>query len=108
MTFDPSINLGHLVTIVMILVGIIIAWTKFGGRLDMIEYRVTSIEKTLLLLGETLKSIAETEKKMAVMDGRQLAMEGSYTSLAQAVEGLRKGEGYIQSRRANIDGNYDR
>jgi hypothetical protein len=108
MTFDTTVNVSSLVAVGMVAFAIVAAWFKFGGRLDMIEYRVKSIEDTLKILSETLKSIAETDKKMAVMDGRQLAMENSYATLAQTIEGLRHGDGYIQARRGNVDGEYKR
>lgn len=109
MTFEPTINAGNLIMIAMIAISIIGGWYKFGGRLDIIEYRVKAIEDTLKTLSEVLKSIANTDKEMAVLEIRQLAVEGSVANLAKDVSDLRRGEGYIQGpRRANVDGEYTR
>jgi uncharacterized coiled-coil protein SlyX len=107
-TFDTSINVPGAVALVVFVGGIIGGWYKFGGRLNMLEYRVESIEKTLNILSETLKSIAETDKKMAVIDQRQLALENSNAAMQEIIEGLRRGEGYITMRRANLEGEYSR
>lgn len=108
MTFDPTINAGNILTIALAIIAIIAGWYKFGGRIDMLEYRVKAIEETLRILSDTLKTIAETEKEMAVMNRRQLTIEDSVLVLQKRVEGLARGEGYIQARRANLDGEFSR
>lgn len=104
--FDPTIGLGSIITFATLVATIIGAWYKFGGRLDLIEFRVKSIEETLKILSEVIKSIADTEKKNAVMDERQLTMEKQITVMQADVQGLKRGEGYIQIRRATVDGEY--
>jgi hypothetical protein len=108
LTFDTTVNVPSVIGLMVFIGGIIGGWYKFGGRLSMLEYRVEAIENTLRILSETLKSIAETDKKIALIDQRQLALEKSHSTLEEAVEGLRKGEGYITMRRANLDGEYSR
>ena len=109
MHFENTINIGNLVMIAMIAVTVIGGWYKFGGRLDIIEYRVKAIEDTLKTLSEILKSIADTNKEMAVLDRRQLTIEGTVATLGKELSDLRRGEGFIQNpRRANIDGEYSR
>jgi hypothetical protein len=109
MTFEPTINAGNLIMIAMVAATIIGGWYKFGGRLDIIEYRVTAIEQTLKTLSDVLKTIANTDKEMAVLDQRQLAIEGTVSILSKEVSDLRRGDGFIQSpRRANVDGEYSR
>lgn len=108
MHFDPTINAGNLIAIALLAVTIIAGWYKFGGRIDMLEYKVETVENTLQTISDTLKKIAETDKKIAVMDERQLALEKNHAATAQTVENLRKGEGFIQARRANVDGEYSR
>jgi uncharacterized coiled-coil protein SlyX len=107
-SFDTTVNVPSVIALAVFIGGIIGGWYKFGGRLSMLEYRVKAIEDTLKILSDTLKSIAETDKKMAVMDQRQLALESSHATVLDAVEGLRRGEGYITTRRSNIDGEYKR
>lgn len=109
MIFEPTINAGNLIMIAMIAVSIVGGWYKFGGRLDIIEFRVKAIEDTLKALSDVLKTIANTDKEIAVLDQRQLAVEGSVATLSKDVADLRRGEGFIQApRRANVDGEYCR
>lgn len=109
MIFEPTINAGNLIMIAMIAASIIGGWYKFGGRLDMIEYRVKAIEDTLKTLSDVLKTIANTDKEMAVLDQRQLAVEGTVATLSKDISDLRRGQGFIQEpRRANLDGEYSR
>ena len=107
-TFDTTISIPGIVGLLVFVGGIIGGWYKFGGRLNMLEFRVGKIEDTLKLLSETLKSIAETDKKIAVIDERQLALEKSNTAMLETIEGLRRGEGYITMRRGNLEGEYSR
>lgn len=116
MVFEPTINIGNVIMIAMIAASIIAGWYKFGGRLDMIEYRVKAVEETLKALSEVLKTIADTDKKIAVLDQRELtseqrqtALESALSTIGKEVADLRRGEGFIQSpRRANVDGEYSR
>lgn len=108
MQFDTTINLGSVITLGLATIAVIAGWYKFGGRIDMLEYKVETVEKTLQTISDTLKKIAETDKKIAVMDERQLALEKNHAATASAVEGLRRGEGFIQARRANLDGEFTR
>lgn len=109
MIFEPTINIGNLIMIVMIAVTIIGGWFKFGGRLDMIEYRVKAVEDTLKALSEVLKSIADTNADIKVLNQRQAAIEGAVATLGREVADLRRGEGFIQGpRRGNIDGEHTR
>ncbi|MGY3605653.1 MULTISPECIES: hypothetical protein [unclassified Bradyrhizobium] len=107
-TFDTTISIPGVVGLLLFVGGIIGGWYKFGGRLNMLEYRVGAIENTLKILSETLKSIAETDKKIAVIDQRQLALESSNATMLETIERLRRGEGYITSRRGNLEGEYTR
>jgi hypothetical protein len=107
-TFDMTINVPSAVAVLVFIGGIIAGWQKFGVRQTVLEYRVDGIDGTLKILSETLKSIAETDKKIALIDQRQLSLETSHSALLEAVEGLRRGEGYIVNRRSNLDGEYSR
>jgi hypothetical protein len=113
MTFDPSINAGNLITIlfgaIIWVVTLTVAWTKFGGRMDMLEFRVELVEKTLGRIADVLEKFATSEKEVALLKQEVAALQVDYSTLYTTVEGLRKGEGYIQSvRRSNVDGEYSR
>jgi hypothetical protein len=109
MVFEPTINIGNLVMIAMIAVTIIGGWYKFGGRLDIIEFRVKAIEDTLKALTDVLKAVANSDKQMALLDQRTLAVETALSTMGKEVADLRRGEGFIQApRRGNVDGEYTR
>ncbi len=105
-TFNPEISLGAVISIGMVAAAIIGGWYKFGGRLDMIEYRVKAVEDTMTKIGEVLKTIAETNTKLAVMDQRHLACEESVAVLQKELSSLRRGEGWIRSHRESVNGEY--
>ena len=113
MTFDLSINAGNLITIlfgaIIWVVTLAVAWTKFGGRMDMLEFRVELVEKTLERIAEVLEKFSVNEKEVALLKLEVVSLQVDYSTLHATVEGLRKGEGFIQNpRRANIDGEYTR
>lgn len=108
MTFDLNINVGNLIVIALALIGFIGSWHKFGSRLDMLDYRVKSIEDTVKTI---LVSLAEkqttNEKQIALSDLRIVAAEGNIQVMAKELSDLRRGEGFIRgSRRTGIDGQY--
>lgn len=110
MTFDASISAGNLITIVFgVIVWVItlaVAWTKFGGRMDLLEFRVELVEKTLVRIADVLEKFNVNEREVALLKQEVTALQVDYSALNATVEGLRKGEGYIQTRRANLDGEY--
>lgn len=109
MTFDPTINAGNLIVVCIALVGLIAGWYKFGGRLDMLEYRVASIEKTLLVIATAIEKQNANEKQLALVDARVTALESGSAVTAKEISDLRRGVGFIQEpRRANLDGEYKR
>jgi hypothetical protein len=108
MIFEPTINLGNLVMIAMIVVTVIGGWYKFGGRLDIIEFRVKAIEETLKTLSEVLRSIADTDKQLALIDQRQLTIETTVSTMGREIADLRRGGGWITAQRASVDGEYTR
>lgn len=108
MTFDPTINAGNLIVVALALIGLIAGWYKFGGRLDMIEYRVKAIEDTLKTLSEVLRSIADTDKHIALLDQRQLTIETTVSTMGREIADLRRGGGWITAQRSSVDGEYTR
>lgn len=113
MIFDATISAGNLITIVfgavVWAITLAVAWTKFGGRMDMLEFRVELVEKTLVRIAEVLEKFNVNEREVALMKQEVSALQVDYSTLHATVEGLRRGEGFIQApRRANIDGEYTR
>ena len=109
MTFDPTINAGNLIVVALALIGLIAGWYKFGGRLDMLEYRVKAIEETLRIIATAIEKQTSNEKQLALLGMQFTALEGQLAVLSKEVSDLRRGEGFIQApRRANVDGEYSR
>lgn len=113
MTFDATISAGNLITIlfgtIIWVITLAVAWTKFGGRMDMLEFRVKLVEDTLAKIAAVLEKFTTNEKEVALLKQEVVALQENYSSLHSTVEGLRKGEGFIQApRRANVDGEYSR
>lgn len=109
MIFEPTINIGNLIMIAMIGATIIGGWYKFGGRLDLIEYRVKAVEDTLKIIATAIEKQNANERQLALVDQRLVAAEGLIEVLTREISDLRRGEGFIQTpRRANVDGEYSR
>jgi hypothetical protein len=109
MTFDPTINVGNMIVVVLTLIGFIGGWYKFGGRLDMLEYRVKAIEDTLKLIATAIEKQNANERQLALVDQRVTTAESLIEVVSREISDLRRGEGWIQApRRANLDGEYKR
>lgn len=113
MIFEPTISAGNLITIsfgtIIWIITLAVAWTKFGGRMDMLEFRVKLVEDTLEKIATVLEKFTANEKEMALLKQEVAALQVEYSTLHSTVEGLRRGEGFIQGpRRGNIDGEHTR
>lgn len=107
MTFDPTINAGNLIVVALALIGLIAGWYKFGGRLDILEYRVAAIEKTLLVIASAIEKQNANEKQLALVDARVAAMESHMGVIAKDLSDLRRGDGWVtKNTRRGIDGEY--
>lgn len=107
MVFEASINVGHMITIGFGIVAFILAWGKFSARLDMLELRVGTVEKALDKVATALLQIGQNDKALAVLQSEQAALQAMCATMAEQIEGLRRGHGFIQAReRAGVDGEY--
>lgn len=113
MTVNTTIDMGSILTMVfgtvVWAITIAIAWTKFGSRMDMLEFRVKLVEDTLLSIKVILEKFSSSEKAVALLQVEVAGLHADVAALLVTIEGLRRGEGYIQSpRRGNVDGEYSR
>ncbi len=107
LTFDPSVNAGNLLVFIFAILAFIGAWYRFGGRLDLLEYRTDEQNKTLERISKALEAVAGEKTAMALIQQKQNAQGDIIVILQKELYDLRRGEGYIQSpRRANVDGEY--
>jgi pyruvate/2-oxoglutarate dehydrogenase complex dihydrolipoamide dehydrogenase (E3) component len=112
-TVNTTIDMGSILTMVfgavVWAITIAIAWTKFGSRMDMLEFRIKLLEDAVLSIKAVLEKFSANEKAVALLQVEVTALHADYTELLKTVEGLRRGEGFIQAhRRANVDGEYSR
>lgn len=113
MTVSTNIDMGSILTMgfgtIVWLITIAIAWTKFGSRMDMLEFRIKLLEDALVAIKLVLEKFNSNERDVALLKSEVASLHEEQASLMKTVEGLRRGEGYIQSpRRGNIDGEYSR
>ncbi len=106
-TFDFTINLTTMMGVAVWLVTLVVAWTKFGGRIDIIELRVSNMEQALRDVAAALKLLHANETSLAVLQTQIAALQKEQSTIHETVEGLRRGHGFIQGR-GGIDGQYSR
>lgn len=108
MTFDPTINVTNLVAIGLAAIAFIGGWYKFGGRLDMLEFRVASIEKTLEIIAKAIEKQTSNETHLALVDQRVTSTEGMISNISTEISDLRRGKGFIRSGvpHSGVDGEY--
>jgi hypothetical protein len=110
-TSIASINLGNIVTIIsgaiIWFITIAVAWTKFGGRMDLLELRMDNVEKAMIKIADTMALLNKNETELLLLKQEVAAMQQNITTLHSTVELLRRGDGFITGpRRGNILGEY--
>jgi len=100
MTFDPSITFGALLNAGVLLVGFVVAFTRIGGRIDLLAQRLKAVE-------EAVKESSDIDKRLATLEER-VTNHVHMLTIAQAdISDLRRGKGFITSHRQSVDGEYD-
>lgn len=110
---DPTISFGNILTIVfgaiVWVVTLSVAWTKFGSRMDMIEFRIKLMEDTLAKIELILEKFSANEKDVLLLKSEMAALQLDYATLNTTVEELRRGKGWIQTGRyIGVDAEYPR
>lgn len=95
---NPAILFG-LFNLAAYVVTIAIAFTKLGGRQDVMSARLKNIETDM-------HDLKTTDRRLSVIEERQTNHARMQTQLMDEIQHLRKGEGFIQSRRSSVDGEY--
>lgn len=95
---DPSVLFG-LFNLVAYIVTITIAFTKLGGRMDVIVTRLTSVEVDV-------RNLSATDRRISVIEERQNSHAKMITNSQEDIQSLRKGEGFISGHRRGVDGEY--
>lgn len=109
--FDWTVSAGSVITIfsgiVVWTITLAIAWTKFGGRMDILEFRTDRVETAMNKIAEALGVLSSNDKEVSLLKQQIIAQETQLAALHLTVEQLRRGEGYITGpRRGNLIGEY--
>lgn len=97
MIFDPTITMGAAINALMLLVGFAIAFTKIGGRIDLVALRLKAVETVV-------EKIAANDARLATMEERLTNQIQMLVTTQREVSDLRRGEGWITSHRRSVDG----
>lgn len=107
--FDFTVNLTTILGVIVWLITLAIAWTKFGGRMDLLELRVTNVEKALDKIATALTLFGTNEKALVMIQEQISTLQRDQATLHETVERLRVGEGFIAGpRRGSVQGEYSR
>lgn len=98
MAFDPTITSGAILNAAVLLVGFVVAFTRIGGRIDLLAQRLKTVE-------EALKKLSDDGTRIAILEERVTNHGKMLTAAQQAIEDLRHGKGFIKGHRG-IDGEY--
>jgi hypothetical protein len=99
MTIDPTITFGAILNAGVLLVGFVVAFTRIGGRIDLLTQRVGSLEKKV-------EAAADADRRLATLEER-LTNHVKMLTIAQAdISDLRHGAGFIAGHRSSVNGEY--
>ena len=91
---------GFILNAIVLLIGFTIAFTKIGGRLDLLEQRLGSVE-------ETLKHQRDVAERLVIIETRQATHGQMIAALQTEILNLRHGRGFVQPRsEGGINGEY--
>lgn len=105
--FDFTINLTTIIGVAVWIITMAIAWTKFGGRMDLLELRVSHVESAMEKIATALEMLAGSEKSLVLIHEQISTLQRDLSTLHATVEQMRVGEGFISGpRRGNMQGEY--
>lgn len=100
MNIDPTITFGAIMNAVVLLIGFVVAFTKIGGRIDMLALRLAAVETSL-------QAWRDTNERLAIIETRQ-ATHGQMIAAGQTkIDELAHGEGFVRGKlNRGVDGEY--
>jgi hypothetical protein len=100
MQIDTTVNLGNILTALIAAIGFAVAFTKMGGRIDLLTQRVKGVE-------DALKGQGDLGTRVAVIEVRQASHGQLIANQQSEISELRHGKGFVQPRsQGGIDGEY--
>ena len=88
MVFDTTVTLGALINAGVLIIGFTIAFTRLGGRIDLLTQRVGAVE-------EYMRQARDFSSRIAVIETRQGTHGQMITNLQQDMRELKHGEGFV-------------
>lgn len=101
LTFDPTITFGAILQAAALVGGLVIAFTRIGGRIDLLAQRVGAVE-------EAMRKTHDAERRIATTETRQ-ATHGQMIAQMQAdLRDLKYGRGFVANRgpEGGLNGEY--
>lgn len=98
-TFDPTISWGAILNASVLLAGFIIAFTRIGGRIDILALRLKAVE-------DAIKEQSNNSTRVSILEERVTNHGKTIAILQQDIADLRRGTGFIQGQRQGVDGAY--
>ena len=98
MNFDPTLNWGAILNASILVAGFIVAFTRIGGRIDLLSLRLKAVE-------DAIKCHSDNNTRLSILEER-VTNHGKMIATNQTIiEDLRKGRGFILGHRG-VDGEY--
>jgi hypothetical protein len=98
MTFDPTITSGAVLNAIVLLVGFVVAFTRIGGRIDLLAQRLKAVE-------EAIKEQSNNNTRISILEERVTNHGKMIAASQQDISDLRRGNGFVKGHRG-IDGEY--
>lgn len=89
MMFEWTINIGHVITLLSIVVGAVVAFTSIQWRIKYLDESMDNIRQRMDTMNEAFAALSKTLNQVAVQDSRIQMLE-------KMVDELRHGEGFIR------------
>lgn len=99
MTFDPTISWGAILNATVLLLGFVVAFTRIGGRIDLLAQRLKAVE-------EAIKQQSNNNTRIAIFEERVTNHGKMIAASQQDISDLRRGSGFIPAHRQSIDGEH--
>jgi hypothetical protein len=98
-TFNPEITYGAILNAVVLLIGFVGAFTRIGGRIDLLAQRLEAVEKKI-------DTAADHDKRVSILEERVTNHVKMLTTAQRDISDMRRGEGFITGYRKGVDGEY--
>lgn len=98
---DPTISVGALLNAAVLFVGFVVAFTRIGGRIDLLSQRLTSVE-------EILNRQVDITTRVAITETRQATHGQMIATMQQDIRDLKYGRGFVKGRppEDGVEGEY--